>query len=381
MMRILTIPLLALAVAGCGALGFKRPGGELTELKPISNRFEAKTLWKTSLKGMNREQRLSLLPVVSDGRVYIADPSGRVQALNAGNGQSLWSTETRLPLSGGPGVGDGLVVAGSSEGELVALDAASGSERWRAQVKSEVLSIPAAASGVVVVHTSDDKIYGFGARDGALLWGYSKPIPSLTLQGSSSPVIEGRQVLCGLASGKLTALDLMDGRLLWEASVAIPGGRSELDRMVDIDGTPLLLSGIAFVATFQGNLAAVDSVSGGVFWRRAFSTTSGLNTDRRRLYASDAQDRVHAINPRDGASAWTQGELAGRRITGPALAGDQLVVGDAGGYLHWLAAEDGRLLARSRLGSSGIAATPVVKDGVVYVLDESGDLFAVSPGV
>jgi outer membrane protein assembly factor BamB len=262
----------------------------------------------------------------------------------------------------------------------VALDAETGSERWRARVNSEVLSIPAAAQGVVVVHTSDDKIYGLSTQDGTLRWGYSKPIPALTLQGSASPTIEGRQVLCGLASGKLIALDLQNGQLLWESSIALPGGRSELDRMVDIDGAPLLIAGIAFVATYQGNLAAVEAQSGGVFWRREFSTASGLGADRRRLYASDSQDRVHALSPRDGASTWTQEGLKGRRLTGPAVVGDHLVVGDADGYLHWLATEDGRLVSRNRPGSSRIAATPVVADGVVYVIDDNGDLFALSPG-
>jgi outer membrane protein assembly factor BamB len=211
-----------------------------------------------------------------------------------------------------------------------------------------------------------------------MAWMYDRSIPVLTLHGNSSPVISGTKVFCGFASGKLIAFDIESGQQYWEATIAVPTGRSELERMVDIDGDPVLQGGMVYVATYQGQLAAVDERSGDVVWRRKISSYAGLGADFENLYVSDAEDNVWAIDPDNSSSMWKQGKLNNRKLTAPAILGKYIVVGDFEGYLHWLSPEDGQMLARTRVGESSISTPPVIDGSVAYVLGDGGELAAIT---
>jgi outer membrane protein assembly factor BamB len=231
---------------------------------------------------------------------------------------------------------------------------------------------------VVVVHTIDGKLFALNAEDGKQLWIYDRSIPVLTLHGSSSPVINGPAVFCGFSNGRLVAFDLESGRLLWEATVSVPRGRSELERMVDIDGDPLVLGGLVVVATFQGAVAAIVEKSGQVVWRRTLSSYAGLGGDFQQLYVTDDEDRVWAIDPRNGAALWKQEKMHGRKLTAPIPMGNYVLVGDYEGYVHVLSPEDGALLGRIRVGSDPISTPPYVVDDVAYILGDGGDLAAIT---
>jgi outer membrane protein assembly factor BamB len=198
------------------------------------------------------------------------------------------------------------------------------------------------------------------------------------LHGSSSPVISGSKVYCGFASGKLIAFDIESGQQHWEATIAIPTGRSELERMVDIDGDPVVQAGMVYVATYQGQLAAVDERTGGVVWRRKLSSYAGLGADYTNLYVSDEVDNVWAIDPNNSSSMWKQSKLNNRKLTAPAVLGKYIVVGDFEGYLHWLSPEDGKILARNRVGDSSISTPPVIDGNVAYVQGDGGELAAIT---
>jgi outer membrane protein assembly factor BamB len=316
---------------------------------------------------------------VSGSRVYVANREGYIKALNSSNGKVIWSVEKEgLEISGGPGAGEGLVLVGTSNGEVLALSEQDGSEVWRSRVSSEVLSVPKAALGMVVVHTMDGKLYALNVSDGKVAWMYDRSIPVLTLHGNSSPVISGSKVFCGFASGKLIAFDIESGQQYWEATIAVPTGRSELERIVDIDGDPVVQGGMVYVATYQGQLAAVDQRTGEVAWRRKFSSYAGLGADHEYLYVADDVDNVWAIDPNNSSSMWKQDKLNNRKLSAPAVLGRYIVVGDFEGYLHWLSPEDGRMLARSRVGSSPISTPPVIDGSVAYVLGDGGELAAVT---
>lgn len=292
-------------------------------------------------------------------------------ALNAITGKPLWRVQTGLEISGGPGVDGELVFVGTRDAELVALSSETGEEQWRAPVSSEILSVPKSALGVVVVHTVDGKLFGFDVLDGRQIWLYERPIPVLTLHGSSSPAVSGGRVLVGFASGKLVALDILNGTLLWETSVTLPSGRSELERMVDIDGDPLVMGGLVFVTTYQGQLAAVGEDNGSVFWRKDLSAYSDIRADWRGLYVSDAAGQVWAFDPGNGVALWKNKDLLNRGLSAPAVLGDYVVVGDFEGYLHWLSSVDGGLVARVRVGSEPILS-PIVADDRLYVYGTGG---------
>ena len=375
---------LVLLLTGCSSmnplnwLGDEDNAEPPAELIELQEQILVTTLWSTSVGEGADEQRVKLAPTVSDGRVYVANRQGAVKALDAATGRVIWGIETELEISGGPGAGEGLVLVGTSDAELVAFDAETGSEKWRTRVSSEVLSLPAAAQGTVVVHTIDGKIFGLDVGDGSQTWIYDRSIPILTLHGSSSPVISGNAVICGFSSGKLAALDLTTGELLWEVSITTPSGRSELERMVDIDGDPLILEGVVYVSTYQGDMAAVSEDTGVVLWRRKLSSYTGLGADWRQLYITDADDHVWAIDPGNGSALWKNKKMHARMLSAPAVLGEYIVVGDFEGYLHWLAREDGRLLGRTRVGKAPITTTPLVVDGVAYIYGDGGEMAAIT---
>jgi outer membrane protein assembly factor BamB len=346
-------------------------------LVDLANPLAIQTLWSAEVGEGSDKRRLKLVPVVHQGKVYAADAEGVVKALDAGSGSTLWEVETELPLSGGPGAGEGLVLVGSVDGDLIALDAASGSEKWRGRLSSEVLSVPQIGQGVVVVHTMDGSLFGLKAATGESLWRYDHTVPVLTLRGSSSPVISGGAVICGFANGKLAALDLASGKLLWELTIMAPRGRSELERMVDIDGELSVQDGMVYVTTFQGTLAAVTVNTGVMLWNRDMSSHAGVAADSFQVYATDEEDHVWAVDPRNGAALWKQKQLHARRLTAPAVLGKYVLVADLEGYVHWLSQEDGRLVARVRVGSKPISTPPVIANGTAYIYGDGGDLAAV----
>jgi outer membrane protein assembly factor BamB len=383
MMRRLYLLFPMAALAGCGT--FADPTEwfasaevvEPAELIDMQNQVQPQTLWSRDVGSGTDDQRLNLEPRVVDGTVYAADAEGRVEAIDAGSGSSRWKADLDAPVSGGPGVGEGLVLVGTSDAEVIALAEDTGEERWRARVSSEILSAPAAANGVVIVHTIDGKLFGLEATNGNERWRYEREVPVLTLRGSGSPVIAGGVVYTGTAGGKLVALRVDNGGVLWEVSVTVPSGRSELERMADIDGDPIVLGGGVFVATYQGEVAAIEERSGRVAWRRKMSSYSRMAADRRGLYLSDAEGVVWALELQSGSARWSQDALKNRRLSNTAVVGGLVVVGDFEGYLHWLDLDDGSLVARTRLGSEPITTGLQVVNDVLYAQGDGGELAAV----
>jgi outer membrane protein assembly factor BamB len=272
------------------------------------------------------------------------------------------------------------VLLGTRDAEVIALNESDGAELWRSRLSSEVLSVPQVQGETVVVHTIDGKLYGLDVESGAQQWEYDRTVPVLTLRGNSSPVIDGSSVIAGFASGKLVNLDLYSGDPRWETLVTPPRGRSELERIIDIDADPVIYDGIIYVCTFQGEVAALSMDTGVVLWRRPVSSHAGLSADWRHVYVSDAKDQVWALDPHTGAGLWKQDKLLNRRLTAPAILDDYVLVGDLEGYVHWLSYEDGSLMARTRVGNAPISAPLRVVDDIAYVYTEDGVVTAMTAG-
>jgi outer membrane protein assembly factor BamB len=351
------------------------PPAELTAFTPT---LEVRTLWSVDAGEGSEDQYLRLFPIESQGRLLVADSEGAVRAIETETGRTVWQVDTEAPLSGGPGLGDGLVLLGTRDAEVIALNEADGTQVWRTRLSSEVLSVPRGSGGIVVTHTIDGKLFGLNASDGSRVWVYDRTVPILTLRGNSSPVIRRNEVLAGFANGKLVSLNLSNGTPLWETLVTPPRGRSELERIVDIDADPFIYDGIAYVCTYQGEVAAVSMDTGVVLWRRDLSSHAGVSADWRALYVTDDQDRVWALDAGNGAALWRQEKLLNRRLSAPAIIDDYIVVGDLEGYLHWLNYEDGAFVARTELADAPISAKPLVIGEVVYVYADDGTLSAVS---
>lgn len=393
-MRWLSVILLSLALNGCGGTldnvtdsleGMTDLFGDVdnseppTPLSAITPEIHIETLWQTDVGDGYEGHNVRLVPAVYDDKVIAADRNGLVEARNVETGELIWEVETELPLSAGPEVHFGQVVLGTSDAGVLALNPDDGDSLWTVGVSSEVLAVPRTAQGIVVIRTIDGRIMGLDERTGARVWSYERGVPALSLRGTSAPVIADDQVIGGYASGKLVALRLKDGRLEWEANIALPQGRSELDRLVDIDTDPIVVDDVIYLSSFQAGLFAVSIHDGEVLWqRRNVSSFAGMNADWRYLYVTDVNSDVWAVDQRSSAALWKQDELHLRKLSAPAIYKDYIVVGDFEGYLHWLSQDDGHQLGRIRIGDDPIEAAPVVVDEVLYVYSKGGTLAALT---
>lgn len=350
------------------------------ELKPLENpSVKLTVLWDASIGKGYDGQVVNLVPAVTEDAVYAADRKGEVQARSRLKGDSLWSVDTELALSAGPVAADDKILLGTSNAELVALNVSDGALAWKTVLSSEILALPRVKDGTVIVRTSDGRITALDARTGGTRWSYERTIPPLSVRSLGSPAVAGDLVLDGFGGGKLIALGLSDGKPAWEATAAIPHGRSEIERLVEMNADPLVKGDTAYVSGYQAGVAAVGLRDGEVMWRQEHvSTSHGLAADRRSLFVSDSGSDVWQLDMRTGADLWKQAELHQRRLTVPALVKDKLVVGDLEGYLHALSAEDGSLAGRVQVDDEAIFATPVVYDDVVYVYTGGGTLAAVA---
>ncbi|MCU7842772.1 MAG: outer membrane protein assembly factor BamB [Candidatus Thiodiazotropha sp. (ex Monitilora ramsayi)] len=375
MIRPLLLWPLLLLLTGCSAFSTKDNADPPAELVELESELRIKTLWSRSLEG-SEDAYLKIAPAISEGRLYVAEPSGEVIAFDAQTGKKVWSVDLDVPISGGPGVDEGVVAVGTQEAELILLNTEDGSERWRRTVSSEVLSVPAIGRGRVVCRTVDGRVVALDIDTGETLWTYNRSVPVLTLRGDSSPVVSENQALVGFANGKLVSLQLDNGVAAWEAAIATPKGRTELERVVDIDAELKVVEGTVYAAAFHGEVAAVSETSGVVLWQRELSSHAGLDADWRQLYITDEGDHIWSLDTTNGATLWQQKSLHARQLSAPAMVDSYLVVGDYDGYLHWLSQYDGRMLARTRAGGDRIRVKPLVHDGIVYVLGEGGKLSA-----
>jgi outer membrane protein assembly factor BamB len=363
---------LALAsLLGCNNDKEVDPPAELVKIVP---KRAVNRAWSTGLGGDSERLRLALRPAIVEGVVYAASHDGEVVALKAENGRNVWTAKTKLSLSAGPDVGGGLVVLGSSDGDIIALDAATGAERWRRAIASEVLARPLIVNDLVVVRTVDGHIEALSQTDGATRWSLEEPVPRLTLRGTAPPVLANDRIIAGFDNGKVLAIDPRNGDIMWDAIVNAPHGRTELERLADIDSPARVSGDDVFVVGFQGRVAMLALDSGQIWWARDASSYRGFAMDDENLYLTNADSVVIAMRRSDGAVQWEQNGLRRRGLTAPAIDGDTLVVGDFEGYLHWLDKATGEIVARQKTDGERITNPAVTADSGVYVQTDSGKL-------
>jgi outer membrane protein assembly factor BamB len=341
--------------------------------------IEPQVIWTASTGG-SESIYSDLSPWIDEnsGVLYTVDQEGDVTAMSSDNGSKLWSSDINSRVFTGIGGGDGFVFVGTQEGRVMALSQTDGKLVWQHKLTSEVLAPPAAADNIVVIRTSDGRISGLAADTGIQLWSYQRVVPLLSLRGVSAPVIAGDKVIAGYANGKLVALSLQDGKVIWEKSVALPRGRSELDRIVDIDASPVVKAGIVYVVSYNGKIAALAADSGDIYWSREMSSRAGLDVAvGDAVFVSDESSYVWAIQDGTGDALWRQTRLLRRNVSAPAVVGNYIVVGDLEGYLHWISRYDGRFVAREKVSGSAIVSKPVVYNGLLYVMAVDGKLSAI----
>ncbi|NNJ17394.1 outer membrane protein assembly factor BamB [Pseudomonas putida CSV86] len=367
---------LAILAAGCSSNSKKElPPAELTK---FTEEVVLQKQWSRSIGDGQGETYNMLVPAIENDRIYASDVTGVVMSLNRMNGDVIWKKDLEKPVSGAVGVGYGMVLLGTLKGEVIALDSSTGEQKWTARVTSEVLAPPATNGDVVVVQTQDDRLIGLDAATGDRRWIYDSTPAVLTLRGTGAPIVTNRLAVAGLSSGKVIALDTSNGVPVWEQRVAIPQGRSELDRVVDIDGGLLLSGGTLYVATYQGRVAGLDLESGRVLWQRDASSYTGVAQGFGNVYVSEASGTVEGIDERSSSALWSNDQMARRQLSAPEVFSSYVAVGDFEGYLHLLSQVDGRFVGRERIDSDGLRARPLVEGNMIYVFGNSGTLEALT---
>src|SRR5450631_4724021 len=376
MRLLLPLGLAALLIAaGCGKDKDVEPPASLVDFPA---KLAVKKLWSEGVGGGKKQLKLALGlgPAVDNGIVFAASHKGEVLAAAIDTGRHIWIKNLKIPLSAGPSAGAGLVVVGSSKGAVVAMDGATGRELWRARLNSELLSAPAIGDEVVVIRSVDGRLHGLDAHTGKELWSVEQQVPRLSLRGTATPIIAKEIAISGFDNGKVMAVSLHSGDTVWDTALASPHGRTELDRLVDVDSAVRTVGDNVFATGFQGRTAMLAVDSGQVWWSHDMSSYRGLAVDADNLYVTQSDGIVVALRQRDGSELWRNQKLKLRRLSAPVLTSTAVAVADFQGYVHWLDKTTGELVARERISKERVTNAPVAAGDTVVVLTDGGKLAA-----
>ena len=375
MIRAVVLSLGVVSLSACSTLDKINPfstssAPKMAELSPIQASAKLNLRWQASVGAAGE---YSLSPASVGESVYAAAKDGSIARFD--KGQQVWRISAGQVLSGGVGSDGKLVVVGTPKGEVLAFDAASGKDLWRVRVSSEVLSAPAVADGLVAVRSGDSRIFGLETADGKRRWVYQRSTPTLTVRTSVGVVIDGRYTLAGFPGGKLLAIANTNGAAVWEATVALPKGSTELERVADVASAPVLDGNLVCAVAFQGRVACFDTNSGNSLWARDFSSSVGLDADEKHVYITDDKGAVSALARASGASVWRQDKLSLRGVGRPMALGEFLAVADSQGYLHLLRQSDGSFVARQATDGTAIRADLVAAQSGILAQTAGGGLF------
>ncbi|HTV80369.1 MAG TPA: outer membrane protein assembly factor BamB [Steroidobacteraceae bacterium] len=377
MRRILPVLLLALVAACSKNKDPDRP----TKLVAFPESLKIQKVWSEKVGGTKVPLRLGLALDVEGDTVYAAGEKGEIAAFQLQNGRKDWETRTKLPLGGAVGFGEGRIVVGSTDGDVIALDANSGRRLWTTNIVAEILAAPAVSSKMVLVRGVNGKLHALSMDDGHELWQQQQSVPKLSLRGTASPTIAGDVAVTGFDNGRVVATSLSDGASVWETQLQIPAGKTDIDRLVDIDTRAQIVGNDVYVVGFQGKVAMMALDSGQIWWSHDASSYRGVALDDDTVYMSTAAGEVVALKRRTGIEVWRQKALGHRGLSGPAVAGDAIVVADYQGYVHWLNKSNGAVIGRIRAGKVRYTNPPVYADGLLLLLNDRGvlDAFRATP--
>jgi len=348
-----------------------------TELVEFEAVIEVDEKWDVSVGKGHEGLVLGLKPTTDGEQIYAASFDGNVIAFDTNRGRKIWKNNYDLSFTSGPTFKDGILVLGTNDGELIALDALTGEILWATTVSSEILAPVSIGDDKIFVRTVDGSLTALSKEDGAQQWLVNHKVPRLSLRGTSTPVKFANAVLCGFDDGKVSAYDVSNGTLLWETMLTPAGGRTEIEKIMDIDAPMVILGNELYVGSYQGALGAMALESGDIIWVTEASIYAGMAADDNAVFVSEADGTVMALSRFTGREIWKKENLLYRNPTAPVIMDDSIVIGDLEGYLHWLDKTSGEIQERINIGKSKISSAPLVLNNSIYVLTDSGDLVSV----
>ena len=371
----------ALSLTGCSTIKgwFDSDDEDPTapvELVKIEQLVKIKKLWSAGVGDGQGDGLYRLQPVINGDVIYAASADGELKAFDRGRGKALWKKDLDTSLSGGVGVYEDALFLGSSEGFVLKVDANSGEQLWSTQLRGEVLSPPQGDGRVVIAQTYDGKLQGLDFTTGELLWTYDSNVPVLTVRGTSVPILRNNLVYAGFANGRVLAFDAQTGAIAWEVRVAISQGRSEIERIVDVDGTMELAGNELYAASYQGRVVAIEVADGRKLWQQDVSSFSGVSQGFGNIYVADEDGTLYAYQRNGQGVRWTQDALGYRELSRPTPVSSYVAVADFAGYVHLVSQVDGTFVGRVKVDGDGSRADMLSDGNVLYVFGNSGKLVA-----
>ncbi|WP_312549733.1 outer membrane protein assembly factor BamB [Massilia sp.] len=377
--KLVGVGVLAL-MTGCSTLSSLNPfsskdkTNEPAKLEELKATMAVRTAWKLDI-GKARGYQFS--PALAGNTLVVASADGDIARVEALDGRAMWRIKTGSNLTAGVGTDGNVIVVGGAKGVLMAFDM-DGKALWKSQLSSEILSSPAVGEGVVVARSIDNRIVGIDARTGETKWTVQRPSPPLTLRNAPGMVVHDRDVIVAQPAGKLTSFLLATGAPRWEVEVGVARGATELERVTDIGGAPVIFESDVCAVSYQGRVSCFDLASGSPRWNRDLSSEVGVAVDQRFVFAADDRGALHAFARDTGTSVWKNDKLAFRGLSTPLSYGRAVAVGDYQGYIHFLSREDGVFLARAALDGSAISGTPLVAGSNLIFQTQNGTVAAIA---
>ncbi len=382
--KYLFISVFIFSLAGCSLFGGEEEIVQVSPSPTVSNQFQIKEVWRNSTSGNTRIYSL-LGPINYDNAIYVASRSGQVKAIDLSNGHTIWdqnlskstlfSSKTAL-FSGGVSADDKYVYVGSERAVVYALDRNDGSVIWEKPVKGEVLARPVSSEDKLIVYTASGNLQALNRNTGEDVWDVMLEVPPLSLRGNSTPTIAHGAAILGDDTGHVNAYYINDGQLIWQQRISQPSGSTEIAKLNDVDSTPVIEGNLAYAIGYNGNVVALDLSNGQIVWRKEMGSTHSFAVDTQQLFVVDQDDNVQAVSKNGGAVLWTQADLLHRQLTDPVIYENYIVVGDFEGYLYWLSKDNGNVVAKTQVSSSGLISKPLVVDNKIIVQAKNGDIYA-----
>lgn len=373
--RLLLSSVVLATVVGCSS---EEDTVVMAPVPQVSSQFTPDSQWSASIGSGIGHYFSKLRPEYAYDKVFVASRDGEVKALDPENGKALWSNDLEddviARLSGGINASYGKVFIGSENGEVIALDAETGELLWRKAVTGEVLARPATDNSFVIVNTSRGILVALNEETGEEAWSISTEVPNLTLRGDSAPATVSGGIFWGTANGRLAAAVVSRGQLIWQQPVGSPKGATEIDRLVDVDSSPIIIGSMLYTVGINGQLIAIDLRSGSPSWKRNYSSALDMASDGARLYLITDTDYIAAVDARSGTELWQNKQLENRLLTAPVIIDNYIVVGDAEGYLHWLDKNSGEFVAQQFVNDSGFAVAPIVIGDSYVITTRNGSV-------
>ncbi|CUX95721.1 Outer membrane protein assembly factor BamB precursor [Candidatus Gullanella endobia] len=373
---------------GCSLFRNKENIVSISLSSRAEKQFQPRIVWSCSVGNGFGEFYSNLHPAWKNDRIFVADRYGVVKALDVDSGKEIWSTNLSThtsffsrnypeQLSGGITVADSKIYIGSELAKIYALNVKDGSIAWEKKVAGEVLSTPVVTDNLVLIHTSNGILQALNEIDGTIKWDINLDVSSLTLRGKSSPTTAFGAAIVGGDNGRISAVMINQGQLIWQKYISQPSGSTEIARINDVKTTPVVVNGVVYALAYNGNFVALDLRSGQLMWSREIGSITNLLIDNDRIYLIDQNDRVVAMDTKGKIIFWHQSKLLHRKLTSPVLYNGYIITGDMEGYLHWISIDDGQLIAQKKIDCAGLLATPIIADNKLIVQAKNGKTYAI----